>query len=75
VQRVLLSKTYIFRLRESLTIIFRRKVFLVHRHFNTVDFKNAMLSHGGIRDVRVSVVDASTVVDEGHAASNQVGRH
>ena len=47
----------------------------MHRHFNAVDFKNAMLSHGGIRDVRVSVVDASTVVDEGHAASNQVGRH
>ena len=46
----------------------------MHRHFNAVDFKNAMLSHGGIRDVRVSVVDASTVVDEGHAASNQVGR-
>jgi len=31
-----------------------------HDVLNAVDFKNAMLSHGGIRDVRVVVVDAST---------------
>ena len=31
-----------------------------HDVLNAFDFKNAMLSHGGIRDVRVVVVDAST---------------
>ena len=31
---------------------------------NAVDFKNVMLSHGGIRDVRVVVVDASTAEND-----------
>ena len=48
--------------RKAATIKAHVKRFINEGHdvLNAVDFKNAMLSHGGIRDVRVVVVDAST---------------
>ena len=48
--------------RKAATIKAHVKRFIDEGHdvLNAFDFKNAMLSHGGIRDVQVVVVDAST---------------